>query len=62
VIYIGVFPQRLISLTQKAATASGLKVYSYDQKAAGSKGAGDQPAAKPGAPVRPGQPPAPPPR
>jgi NADH-quinone oxidoreductase subunit N len=62
VIYIGVFPQRLISLTQKAATASGLKVYSYDQKSAGSKGPAGQPAGQPGAPVRPGQPPAPPPR
>ena len=32
VVYIGVFPQRLISLTQKAATTSGLRVYTYGQK------------------------------
>ena len=62
VIYIGVFPQRLISLTQKAATASGLKVYSYDQKSGGSQGAAGQLPSQPGAPVKPGQPPAPPPR
>jgi NADH-quinone oxidoreductase subunit N len=58
VIYIGVFPQRMISLTQKAATTSGLKEYSYDKK--DSKGASDQPEVQ-SIPIRPGQP-APPPR
>jgi NADH-quinone oxidoreductase subunit N len=36
VIYIGVFPQRLISLTQKAGMSPGLKTYSYQQGAAKS--------------------------
>jgi NADH-quinone oxidoreductase subunit N len=31
VLYIGVFPQRLIDLTQKAATSQGLKTYTYQQ-------------------------------
>ena len=31
VLYIGVFPQRLISLTQKAGMSPGLKTYSYQQ-------------------------------
>jgi NADH-quinone oxidoreductase subunit N len=31
VLYIGVFPQRLITLTQKAGTSPGLKIYSYQQ-------------------------------
>jgi NADH-quinone oxidoreductase subunit N len=57
VIYIGVFPQRLISLTQKAATASGLKVYSYDQKAPAAAAPG-----QPGVRVQPDQPPPRPPR
>ncbi len=39
VLYIGVFPQRLISFTQRAST--GLKTYSYDHGAA--KAAGNQP-------------------
>ncbi|HXU35990.1 MAG TPA: NADH-quinone oxidoreductase subunit N [Blastocatellia bacterium] len=33
VIYIGVFPQRLIDFTQKAATSPGLKIYNYQQGA-----------------------------
>ncbi|HWO00482.1 MAG TPA: NADH-quinone oxidoreductase subunit N [Blastocatellia bacterium] len=59
VVYIGIFPQRLISLTQKAATASGLKVYDYSQKAGASKGAQDQPGQQ-GMPIPPGAPPSPP--
>jgi hypothetical protein len=31
VLYIGVFPQRLIDLTQKAAMSQGLKTYSYQE-------------------------------
>ncbi len=31
VLYIGVFPQRLISFTQKAGMSPGLKTYSYEQ-------------------------------
>jgi NADH-quinone oxidoreductase subunit N len=34
VLYIGVFPQRLISFTQKAGTSPGLKTYTYGQGAA----------------------------
>ncbi|MFY9608072.1 MAG: NADH-quinone oxidoreductase subunit N [Blastocatellia bacterium] len=60
VIYIGIFPQRLISLTQKAATTSGLKVYSYKQNTTSSKSASDQPEVQ-SIPIQPGQP-APPPR
>lgn len=33
VIYLGVFPQRLIDFTQKAATSPGLKTYNYQQGA-----------------------------
>jgi NADH-quinone oxidoreductase subunit N len=33
VIYLGVFPQRLIDFTQKAAASPGLKTYSYQQGA-----------------------------
>jgi NADH-quinone oxidoreductase subunit N len=33
VLYIGVFPQRLIDFTQKAAMSPGLKTYSYQQGA-----------------------------
>ena len=33
VLYIGVFPQRLIDFTQKAGTSPGLKTYSYQQGA-----------------------------
>ena len=39
VLYIGIFPQRLISLTQKAGTSSGLKTHSYQQGAGKSKSA-----------------------
>jgi len=43
VVYIGVFPQRLIELTQKAATSQGLKTYSYDKAAkAGKPGERDE--------------------
>lgn len=38
VLYLGVFPQRLIDLTQKAATSQGLKTYSYQQGASKSTG------------------------
>jgi NADH-quinone oxidoreductase subunit N len=58
VIYVGVFPQRVISITQKAATASGLKVYSYDQKA----GAANPGASQSGAAAQPDRPPSPPSR
>jgi NADH-quinone oxidoreductase subunit N len=45
VLYIGIFPQRLISLTQKAGTSPGLKTYSYQQgpgKSASAKPSGMQ--------------------
>jgi NADH-quinone oxidoreductase subunit N len=53
VLYIGVFPQRLISFTQKAST--GLRTYTYGQPAAkengtAPRGMGDEPG--PGAPPR----------
>jgi NADH-quinone oxidoreductase subunit N len=32
VLYIGVFPQRLIGITQRAATSQGLKTYQYDRR------------------------------
>ena len=32
VISIGVYPQPVINLTQKAALSQGLKTYDYDQK------------------------------
>lgn len=55
VLYIGVFPQRLISFTQKAGMSPGLKTYSYEQG-----------PAKPGSAQPPGMSgesePAPPPR
>ena len=57
VLYIGVFPQRLIEFTQKAATSQGLKTYSYQQGAAKSGGA--QPRSMSG---EPGDEPGPPPR
>jgi hypothetical protein len=41
VLYIGVFPQQLISLTQKAGMSPGLKTYSYQQGA--GKSASSQP-------------------
>lgn len=59
VIYIGVFPQRLIDFTQKAAASPGLKIYNYQQGA--TKPA--EPAAPPPARGMPGdRPPATPPR
>jgi NADH-quinone oxidoreductase subunit N len=36
VIYIGVFPQRFIDLSQKAATSQGLKTYDYQKPAGGA--------------------------
>jgi NADH-quinone oxidoreductase subunit N len=39
VLYIGVFPQRLISFTQKAGMSPSLKTYSYQQGPAKSGGA-----------------------
>ncbi|MEK6321376.1 MAG: NADH-quinone oxidoreductase subunit N [Acidobacteriota bacterium] len=57
VLYLGVFPQRLISLTQKAATSPGLKTYSYQQDAGKSGTA--QPR---GMPSEPGDEPVTPPR
>ena len=39
VLYIGVFPQRLISFTQKAGMSPGLKTYSYEQGPAKPKSA-----------------------
>jgi formate hydrogenlyase subunit 3/multisubunit Na+/H+ antiporter MnhD subunit len=54
VLYLGVFPQRLISFTQKAGMSPGLKTYSY-QDAAKSKT-----AEPPGMSGEPG--PVPPPR
>jgi NADH-quinone oxidoreductase subunit N len=59
VLYIGVFPQRLIDITQKAAISPGLKTYSYQQGAAkpaepapppparGMSGERDRPSATP---------------
>ncbi|HSB09510.1 MAG TPA: NADH-quinone oxidoreductase subunit N [Blastocatellia bacterium] len=49
VLYIGVFPQRLIDLTQKAATSQGLKTYSY-QDANKKAGPEAEPGLMPGAP------------
>ncbi len=48
VLYIGIFPQRLISLTQKAGNSSGFKTYSYHQGA--SKSGSAQPREIPGEP------------
>jgi NADH-quinone oxidoreductase subunit N len=56
VLYLGVFPQRLISFTQKAGMSPGLKTYSYADEAAKSKAA--PPAGMSGQPV-PVQPPPP---
>jgi NADH-quinone oxidoreductase subunit N len=57
VLYIGIFPQRLISLTQKAAISPGLKTYSYKQ---GSGKSGS--AQPPGIQVEPDDEPVTPPR
>src|SRR6185369_13584902 len=43
VISIGVYPQPVINLTQKAAASQGLKTYTYQQK-----DKAQQPAASPG--------------
>ncbi|MEK6408358.1 MAG: NADH-quinone oxidoreductase subunit N [Acidobacteriota bacterium] len=48
VLYIGVFPQRLISLTQSAGISPGLKTYSYQQGA--GKSGSDQRRGLPNAP------------
>ena len=58
VLYIGVFPQRLISFTQKAGMSPGLKTYSYEQGAGKAK-SGGQP---PGMSSEPDDEPGPPPR
>jgi len=47
VLYIGVFPQRLIDLTQKAGSSQGFKTYSYQQ------GANNKPATPAGMPNEP---------
>jgi NADH-quinone oxidoreductase subunit N len=57
VLYIGVFPQRLISFTQKAGMSPGLKTYSYEQGAAKPKsaqpgGMSSEPDDEPGPPPR----------
>jgi hypothetical protein len=56
VLYIGVFPQRLISFTQKAGTSPGLKTYSYQDaaksKSARSPGMSGEPDDEPGPPPR----------
>ena len=57
VLYLGVFPQQLISFTQKAGTSPGLKTYSYEQGAgkpapAQPRGMGGEPGAAPGPPPR----------
>ena len=55
VLYIGIFPQRLISLTQKAGNSPGLKTYSYQQ------GPGKSASAKPpGIQIEPDDEPVPP--
>jgi NADH-quinone oxidoreductase subunit N len=57
VLYIGIFPQRLISLAQKAGTSPGLKTYSYQQ------GPGKSATAKPpGIQIEPDDEPVTPPR
>lgn len=48
VLYIGVFPQRLIDLTQKAATSQGLKTYTPDADKKASPET--EPGSTPGAP------------
>jgi NADH-quinone oxidoreductase subunit N len=59
VLYIGVFPQRLISFTQKAGMSPGLKTYSYQQGAGKSDKSGAQPR---GMSSEPDDEPGPPPR
>jgi NADH-quinone oxidoreductase subunit N len=50
VLYIGVFPQRLISFTQKAGMSPGLKTYSYEQGAGKSDKSGAPPRSMSGEP------------
>lgn len=56
VLYLGVFPQRLISFTQKAGMSPGLKTYSYQDagksKSAPPAGMSSGPGAEPGPPPR----------
>ncbi len=56
VLYIGVFPQRLISFTQKAGMSPGLKTYSYQDaakpKSAQPRGMASEPDDEPGPPPR----------
>jgi NADH-quinone oxidoreductase subunit N len=57
VLYIGVFPQRLISFTQKAGMSPSLKTYSYEQgpaKPGGAqpRGMSSEPDDEPGPPPR----------
>src|SRR5437762_7658447 len=46
VLYIGILPQRLIDLTQKAATTQGLKTYTYPQEGAPAPATSARPATK----------------
>jgi len=50
VLYIGVFPQRLIDLTQKAGSSQGFKTYSYQQ---GANNKSASPAGMPNEPEEP---------
>jgi len=50
VLYIGVFPQRLIDLTQKAGSSQGFKTYSYQQ---GGNNKSASPAGMPNEPEEP---------
>ena len=50
VLAIGVFPQRLIDLTQKAATSQGLKTYSYQPGASKAATPNAEPRGTPGEP------------
>jgi NADH-quinone oxidoreductase subunit N len=45
VIYIGVFPQRFIDLSQKAATSQGIRTYDYQRPAQEAGGAAGRPGA-----------------
>jgi NADH-quinone oxidoreductase subunit N len=47
VLYIGVFPQRVIDLTRRAAASQGLKTYDYE-KPAQAEGTKPKPGAMPG--------------
>ena len=50
VLYIGVFPQRLIDFTQKAGSSPGLKTYSYQDAAKAKTATPDGMGGEPGAP------------